>query len=165
MAGIWRITAMVILAGCMAAAPDRPIELTHLPPSKAPPGGGCWASDTTPAVIETITEHAQIRPEQRDAAGNVTTQAEFKTTTAQRLVQDRKTVWFPAPCAAQKTVTFIASLQRALKARGHYIGAVTGVFDNATGEALRQFQAERGLDSAVLSLEAARALGLAISPV
>ena len=165
MAGIWRITAALGLAGCMAAVPDRPIAVTHLRPTQAAPAGSCWASDTTPAVIETVTEHSQIRPAQRDGAGNILAEAEFQTTTAQRLVQDRETVWFPAPCPAQMTVTFIASLQRALKARGLYIGAVTGEFDAATGEALRQFQAERGLDSAVLSLGAARALGLAISPI
>ena len=163
MAGIWRITAAAVLAGCMGTGPDQPIAVTTQP--QAARAGQCWAKDTTPAVIETVTEHAQIRPEQRDAAGNIMTQAEFETTTAQRLVQDRKTVWCAAPCPGQRTVSFIASLQRALKARGLYIGAVTGVFDTATGEALRQFQAERGLDSAVLSLAAARALGLAASPM
>lgn len=161
------IWASVFLAGCAGGIPPqsplKKIALLHLAEGKAPPdtGGDCWASDTTPAVIETITEHVLIRPELRDTAGNVTRPAEFETKTAQRLVQDRKMVWFAAPCAAELTVDFIASLQRALKARGRYFNAVTGVYDQDTGEAVRKLQAERGLDSPVLSLETAFDLGLA----
>lgn len=161
------ITAAVFLTGCAGGltpqAPPQNIPLMHLPADKTPPekDGVCWASDTTPAVIETITDHVLIRPERRDAVGNVTRPAEFETKTAQRLVQDREMVWFEAPCAAEMTVDFIASLQRALKARGRYLNDVTGIYDSATGEALRKLQAERGLDSPVLALETARELGLA----
>lgn len=57
-------------------------------------------------------------------------------------------------------MAFLASLQRALKARGLYLGEVTGEWNAATAEGVRRFQAERGLDSPRLSLAAARELGL-----
>ena len=55
---------------------------------------------------------------------------------------------------------FVASLQRALKARGFYLQPLTGVLDAHTSEAVRRFQADRGLDSLRLSLAAARELGI-----
>ncbi len=166
MTGRRLITAALFVAGCAGGtAPQtapKNIALLHLAAGKTPPEreGTCWASDTTPAVIETITEHLLIRPEVRDAAGNVTRPAEFETKTAQRLVQDRENVWFAAPCTADMTVDFIASLQRALKARGLYLRQVTGVYDQETGEAVRRLQAPRGLDSPVLSRATAIELGL-----
>lgn len=170
MTGLRLITAAMLLVGCTGGqtpqSPPKNIPVMHLASGKTPPEseGKCWASDTTPAVIETITEHLLIRPELRDPTGNVTRPAEFETKTAQRLIQDREMVWFAAPCAAEMTVDFIASLQRALKARGRYLNAVTGVYDQATGEAVRKLQAERGLDSPVLSMETALDLGLASKP-
>lgn len=167
MTGQRLIITVLFLAGCAGGhVPDtsqKNIPVLHLPADKSPPekDGICWASDTTPAVIETVTEHLLIRKELRDSAGNITRPAEFETKTAQHLVQDREVVWFTAPCAPEMTVDFIASLQRALKARGRYFNAVTGIYDNATGEAVRKLQAERGLDSPVLALATAVSLGLA----
>jgi peptidoglycan hydrolase-like protein with peptidoglycan-binding domain len=75
-------------------------------------------------------------------------------------VQDRAQVWFPAPCAADMTLDLIATLQRALKARGFYLLPLTGVYDAPTMAAVRRYQAGRGLDSPKLSLGAARELGI-----
>jgi len=158
----------LILGGCTGAKVEAPREalLTHElvrlrgdgpPPS---PKGECWASSVTPAVIETVTEQVVVTEEVRDANGAVVTRASFRTKTSQRMVQDREAVWFRAPCPAEQTVQFVASLQRALKARGLYLLPVTGEMDTGTAEALRRFQAERGLDSPVLSLAAARELGI-----
>lgn len=127
------------------------------PPS---PKGECWAKSVTPAVIETVTEQVVVSEAVLDAAGAVVTPASYRTKTQQRMVQDREEVWFRAPCAADQTVQFVATLQRALKARGLYLNPVTGEMDDETAEAVRRFQAERGLDSPVLSLRAARELGL-----
>lgn len=163
------LAAALGLAGCGPVAPagaparaDLRIELVHLRDEGPPKGpeGACWDKDTTPAVIETTTEQVLVSAEQRDAAGNVTAPAIFRTITSQRMVQDRHEVWFRAPCPADVTVAFIASLQRALKARGLYPDEITGVWSGATAEGVRRFQAERGLDSPRLSLAAARELGL-----
>jgi peptidoglycan hydrolase-like protein with peptidoglycan-binding domain len=114
-------------------------------------------------VIETVTEQVMVRAEKRGADGQVIRAAQFQTKTAQRLVQDRETVWFRAPCAPDITVELIASLQRALKARGRFYSEITGVYDVETGAAVRKLQAERGLDSPVLAQETIRELGLAAS--
>jgi hypothetical protein len=149
-----RVTAPVPLG--------QPIAQIVLKPGEQPPAseGACWDRDTTPAVIETVTEQVVISDEIRDEAGKVTTPASYRTDTHQRMVQDTREVWFRAPCPEAKTVTFIASLQRALKARALYLSPVTGQMNTETAEAVRRFQADRGLDSPVLSLAAAQELGL-----
>ena len=156
------------LGGCQSAKVAAPsqaalgAELVRLKGEGPPPSpdGECWAASVTPAVIETVTEQVMVSEEVRDETGAVVTPASFRTQTQQHMVQDREEVWFRAPCPAEQTVQFTASLQRALKARGLYLLPVTGTVDAATGEAIRRFQAQRGLDSPILSLAAAQELGL-----
>ena len=158
----------VLLAGCNGTdltAPRRAnlaIELVRLDEPGPPKSrnGECWAADTTPAVIETVTEQIVLTEELRDDTGRVITPATFQTKTHQRMVQMREEVWFRAPCPEAVTVTFVASLQRAMKARGLFPFAVTGEMSAETAGAIRRFQAERGLDSPTLSLAAAKELGL-----
>lgn len=165
-------TRVLALCGVLAACtgpqvqpPDRAnfaddlIRLTT-PGPPDPVEGICWASDVTPAVIETVTEQVQVTPEIRDENGVVTTAASFRSETRQQMVQDREEVWFKSPCDDDLTPDFIATLQRALKARGYYLLPLTGVMDAATAEAIRRFQADQGLDSPVLSLAATRELGI-----
>jgi hypothetical protein len=162
------IFAALVLASCQSSPPvglaktNAEIAVLRLKAGDAPPQspGKCWASDTSPAVIETITEHVQVLPERRDGAGNITQAAQFQTRTAQRMVSDRAVVWFASPCPDALTVGFVASLQRALKARGRFFAPVTGAWDAETLAALQKFQRERGLDSPVISLAAAQELGL-----
>lgn len=128
------------------------------PPSTVP--GECWAEDVIPAIIETVTEHELVSPERPAATGAPAAPAVYRTVTHQSIVQDRQEVWFRTPCPAEMTPDFVASLQRALKARGLYDAPLTGEMDAATTEALRRYQAPLGLDSERLSLGAARQLGL-----
>lgn len=162
------LTLALILGGCQGtkvAAPGQAAlgkELVRLKGDGPPPSpkGECWASSVTPAVIETVTEQVVVSEEVRDATGRVVRPASYSTRTHQRMVKDREAVWFRAPCPAEQTVQFVATLQRALKARGLYLMPVTGEMNADTAEAVRRFQAARGLDSPVLSLRAARELGL-----
>jgi hypothetical protein len=159
-------TATFALAGCVGAGGGGQGDLTaglvaaigDAPPSV--PEGACWARDTTPAVIETEMRQEMVAPA-RVAKDGTQVPASFRSVTQQKIVQDRRDVWFQRPCDDQMTVGFVASLQRALKARGLYRAPVTGVMDTATTDAVRRYQAARGLDSAVLSLAAARDLGIA----
>lgn len=159
---------VLILAACAPGQVEAPAqaqlsaELVRLKGAGPPPAkeGECWASSVTPAVIETVTEQVLVTEAVLDDAGRVLTPATFETKTQQRMVNDREEVWFRAPCPDAMTVNFIATLQRALKARGLYTLPVTGVLDEATALAVRQFQAGLGLDSPTLSLGAARALGI-----
>lgn len=67
---------------------------------------------------------------------------------------------FRVPCPEQMTPELIRSLQRALKIRGYFGGAVTGHADVATSMAVRAFQRDRGFDSPILTLETVVSLGL-----
>lgn len=120
------------------------------------PEGACWASDETPAVIETITDQiAEPATDQSDAG--------YRTETRQKIVRPREKIWFRTPCEAALTPDVVATLQRALAARGHYVAPVNGVLDAATKSAIRAFQTPRGLNSDRLSLTAARELGVIAS--
>ena len=155
------------LAGCVVPSVPPPgradfsADLIVRKEPGPPPGpeGACWQADIRPAVIETVTEQVLVQPEKTGPDG-AAIPAVYGTSTSQRIVSDRDTVWFRAPCPEDLTVHFVASLQRALKARGLFLGPVTAVLDGETAEAVRRFQAARGLDSPTLSLAAARALGL-----
>lgn len=130
------------------------------PPNADPQS--CYGREIEPAVIETVTEQIMVEPEQLDRDGNVRRPAVFVTATEQRIITDREETWFETPCAMETNAEYIAVLQRALSARGHYAGAATGVMDRATVNAIRAYQQPQGLDSGVLSLAAARQLGLSV---
>ena len=129
----------------------------------APPGaepGTCWGKHTSPAVIETVTHQTVVQAAELNEDGSVARPAVYKTETRQEIVRDRKETWFETPCATEMTPEFIASVQRALSARGLYRGPVTGRMDNRTRAAIRRYQEPEGLDSGTLSLASARSLGL-----
>ncbi|MDQ2065765.1 peptidoglycan-binding domain-containing protein [Xinfangfangia sp. CPCC 101601] len=163
------LTASVLalaLAGCIDTAGPLPVadfsaEMISRKDPGPPPGpkGACWQADIRPAVIETVTEQVMVKPERVLADGRIEP-AVYGSSTRQRIVSDRGTVWFRAPCAAEMTPEFIATLQRALKARGFYLLPLTGVMDRPTRDALGRYQRSRGLDSDHLSLAGARELGL-----
>lgn len=131
--------------------------------TSGPPGakpGTCWGREVSPAVIETVTEQIIVQPAEVLADGTVISPAVYRSETLQRIVEERRETWFETPCDEVWTEEFTATLQRALKARGHYSGSITGTLDKRTRAAIRRFQAPQGLDSSILSLEAARQLGL-----
>lgn len=122
--------------------------------------GVCYGRTTTPAQVETVTEQHLERPERLGPDGSVIEPARYRTVRTQKIVRERQVVEYQTPCADQFTPEFIASLQRALAARGLYDGPVDGVLNTGTKAAIRAFQREFGPDSPVLSIEAARRLGL-----
>lgn len=155
--------AMLALAACGAlpaavSEPDVVQRLETPPPGAAP--GTCWGKDVSPAIVETVTEQILLQPAEVLVDGTVKQPAIYKTETAQKIVRERRETWFETPCAIELTPEFNASVQRALKARGHYHGPVNGQMDRRTRAAVRAFQKPQGLDSGVLSVAAARQLGL-----
>jgi hypothetical protein len=162
------LLALTLIACTPVAPPAAPVQADLAaalvdragagPPLQPP--GACWHAAVTPAVIETVTEQVMVTPERRAADGTITAPAAFRSETRQRIVQDRREVWFQTPCPLDLTVGFVATLQRALKARGLYLDAVTGSYDAATAAAVRAWQQPRGLDSDVLAIASARALGI-----
>lgn len=126
-----------------------------------PEAKGCFAEQTRPAVVETVTEHVLVEAEERDPrTGTVTTPASYRTTSQARIVAGGEKMWFATVCPRDLTPTRITTLQRALQVRGLYAGPVNGRIDAATREAIRRYQSQRGLISDTLSLRAAREIGL-----
>lgn len=162
--------ATLALAGCQQTGAEV-ARLVEAPPGQSieagPPGaapGTCWGKRTTPAVIETVTEQVLLQPAQVTSDGNVLQPALYKTETHQRIVTERRELWFETPCDEVMDAEFIASLQRALAVRGVYSGPINGEMTRATRHAIRNYQQPLGLDSAILSLQAARRLGLVAYP-
>ena len=159
--------AALLCAGCAMPMP----EVTRLGAETsltgryalAPPGADpslCYGRDVSPAVFETRTHRVMLQPAQVGADGRVRQPAVFKTETQRRIVRERREIWFETPCPPVLTEEFVGTLQRALKARALYAGPITGRMDDPTLRAVRAYQSERGLDSAVLSMRAARQMGL-----
>jgi hypothetical protein len=156
------------LAGCLAANPpasraDLGDEMVITDFTLGPPGarpGACYGKDVTPAVIEQVTEKVLVEEPQIGPGGNVIKPAKYEEHSTSRIVSGREEVFFETPCPPRWTPEFIASVQRALAARGLYRGAPSGSLDAATRKAIRAFQLKSGLNSGILSTESARALGL-----
>jgi len=132
-------------------------------PEGAPPGS-CWGRTVSPAVVERVSQRVQIKPAKVNPDGTVAELPVYRTEDRQVIVTPRKDNWFETPCPDVLTPEFISSLQRALQARGAYGGIITGVMDAPTRAAVKRYQAPTGPDSAVLSLESARTLGLVAVP-
>ncbi|WP_252729742.1 peptidoglycan-binding protein [Pacificibacter marinus] len=135
--------------------------------TSAPPGAdpdACYGRHTTPAIVETVTEQVLVQPPQINADGSVSYPAIYRTETRQEIVRERKELWFETLCADALTPQFIASVQRALAVREVYSGQVNGKLDRATRRAIAAYQKPEGLDSEILSLAAARKLGLVEMP-
>lgn len=140
-------------------------NITEVSRGSGPPDAradACYGLQVTPAVIETVTEQIITRPAITDATGAVLRPARYRTETQQVIVTERRERWFETPCDIEDNPEFIAALQRALAVRGHYNGPDNGRLDRPTQDAIRAFQRAQGLDSPILSLPAARQLGLSV---
>lgn len=126
--------------------------------------GTCYARAVTPALIETVTEQV-IVPAVRGSDGNVIAPASFRTQTRQEILRERREVEFETPCNSVATPPFIASVQRALIARGYYNGPINGQIDRRTSAAIERFQIDQGdVHTSTLTLKTARNLGLIAVP-
>lgn len=159
------IAVAVMLGACAEGVqvpePDKPLlaQSFSTPPEGLDPDS-CWGKDVSPAVIETVTERILVQPAQLREDGTIIQEPVYRDVTRQAIAKKRRELWFETPCQEDYTPDIITSLQRALKARGLYDGSLSGQMDARTRRAIRAYQAPRGLDSSVLSLAAARNLGL-----
>lgn len=128
------------------------------------PEGTCWGKTVSPAVVERVSQRVEVTPAKVNPDGTIAELPVYETQDRQVIVTPRKENWFETPCADVLTPEFIATLQRALAARGIYSGAVTQTIDPATQAAVQRFQRTQGLDSPVLALSTARTLGLIAVP-
>lgn len=162
---LFNLAVILSLAACQTVVPDasRSNVGAETPPGAAP--GTCWGKKETPAVIETVTEQVQLSPAETDAAGQILRPSTYATVTRQVILQERVTTWYETPCADVQTPEFIASVQRALAARGLYSGPITARMDPRTRAAILRYQSPLGLESDRLSLDSARRLGLVATPL
>lgn len=156
--------ASVALAGCQTGQPDA-IDMvqrgdTVQPRLAGTAQPGCWTTDTIPAQGDMVLDEVVITPARTDARGRVTEPA--VTAWRERMAETGASEerLFAVPCPDQMDGEFIAALQRALKVRGLFAGDVNGEMDSDTRSAIRAWQRPQGLDSDVLSLDAAQRLGL-----
>ena len=151
---------LIALAACEPSGTIPPDQPQTFATEKAP-DGTCTGVEVIPAIYEQVPGQVQVVQAQVDENGTVIQPAIYRNDLVPQLVRPRSEKRFPAPCPDQVTPEFIASVQRALLARGYYRGAVTSRFDPDTLNAVYRFQSERGLKSNQISLDSARELGLA----
>ncbi|MFQ3183348.1 MAG: hypothetical protein ACI901_000441 [Octadecabacter sp.] len=125
----------------------------------------CFDSSTTPAIIETVTEQVMLQSASMLSDDIVTPPTAFRTVTRQQIMRERRKVEFEIPCKAIMTPQLIASVQRALIARGYYNGPINGIIDSRTKDAIERFQTAQGyVQTSMLTLQTARILGLVAQP-
>jgi len=127
-------------------------------------GAACWASDRIPALERTVYDERILREAERDQTGRILREAVVERTPRRLVERAAEERLFAVPCPDQMTPDLIAALQRALRVRGLFDGSANGVLDAATRAAVRDFQRPQGLDSDILSLDAAWQLGLIAMP-
>lgn len=172
-----RAVCAVVLAGHLTACantgygedPGPEVDVPDFASAQVPPPpgvtpGGCWVRDIAPAELETVTRQIEVAPALYAADGSLIRPARLRTETVQEIKKERQELIFETPCPDALTPDLIATLQRALEARGVYRGPITGVMDLPTRRAVRRYQNANGLPSGLLSIQTARRLGLLATP-
>lgn len=156
--------AALCLASCGEYVSSNAIAPSLRQVIDAPPPGSdpnvCWSKTVSPALIETVTRKVLIQPAQVSSDGRIQAPPIYRDETRQEVVRPRREQWFEIPCATDLTPEFVSSVQRALQARSYYAGPITGLMDTRTRRAVKRYQVDQGLESGVLSVAAARQLGL-----
>jgi hypothetical protein len=124
------------------------------PPEGAAPGT-CWAADRAPRTFEQVVGREPVEGDSPESGSALMVRERRQPVTS-----GGELLFFETPCKADLTPELIETLQRALAARNFYSGDVTGRIEPQTREAIRIWQAEHGLNSAILSMDTARELGL-----
>ncbi len=158
------LATLGVVAACNDAVSSNIIEPRLTQVIDAPPPGAdpnaCWGKTVSPATIEAVTKKILVQPAQVSSDGRIQSPPVYRDETRQEVIVPRRERWFQVPCAKDLTPEFISSVQRALQARNYYSGPITGEMDTRTRRAIRRFQVDQDLDSGMLSVAAARQLGL-----
>ena len=99
-------------------------------------------------------------PETRAADGRVLNPTIFNNEAQRVRITSDDIQQFETVCPPTYTLNFVASLQRALLARGEFTGAITRLMDEPTSTAIQLYQERRGLNGSILALQTAQILGL-----
>jgi len=164
-------TAMLVaLSACMEPAVPTRLDTDVLGPFPIPePRDGsqdaCLASLEAPVVMETVTELVLIQDVVFNEDGTVLHPAVYGNETREQIAEGPPPIEFETPCPELMTPELISSVQRALQARSYYDGPITGELDAPTTAAINAYQFdENDIDTGILTLRSARALGLIAVP-
>ena len=109
-----------------------------------------------PATSKTVTKRVIDTPAM---TREVPVPAVYSNKNTERVIEPARQEWAQVLCEVNATQDVVQSLQRALQARDLYSGAIDGIIGPMTRAAIRQYQDGA---SDVLTMESARALGLAL---
>ncbi len=154
------------LAACAPPAPgDDPWPDIDAPRPERLADGTCQAREVTPAVYEHVMGEVQVVQAEIAEDGTVIRPPIYRRAPVPRVVTPREELIFASPCPREFTFEMVATVQRALAARGYFSAPISGRLDAPTTAAIRAWQERRGLPSGQLSLESARALGVLATPI
>jgi hypothetical protein len=111
----------------------------------------------TPAKYTTIRVKKLAQPA---TTKTVPIPAKYKTITKKKKISEGYTKWVPVVCKTNINATMVREVQRALKDKGYYHGAIDGNLGPATNSALRAYQKANGLPAAGLSIATMESLGV-----
>jgi len=161
-------TCVLALVACEAPAPqgqpDTPEVLIDLGEIETDTRGRCFTRDAAPTEVRIVEETVVVVPEVRDNLGRVTQPAVVRSQDGPQTFRIGNGTRFETLCPQEYTAEFVASLQRAMQARGAYAGPISGAYDSATSQAVQAFQLPSGIDSPLLRRRTALELGLTAVP-
>lgn len=157
----------VLIAGCQqTASPDVtrviPAAVVTAQEGSAPGDapGQCWVQLPPTTQTKLVEQTVRVQDAVIGPDGTQTAPAIYRKVQAPVEVETSSNRGFARLCDAQLTAPFVETLQRALSARGYYLGEIDGTLTPATNAAVRAYQLSQGLDSDMLSVAAAQQLGL-----
>ena len=146
----------ILFSACVLSTPTLGVKINDPQLEKE----ACRAKVTQPAIYETATEKKLIAPAKFSPSGRQIAPPTYQNQIIYRVVRERAVKWFDTPCKDEMNADLIGDLQRALAARGYFSGKLTAMMDHDTKAALRRYQAENGLDSAILASQTVMDFGL-----
>jgi len=111
----------------------------------------------TPAKYTTVKVKKLVQPA---SERRIPIPAKYKTVTKKQKISEGYAKWVPIVCKSSMTNTTISNVQRRLKEKGYYHGAVDGVWGAESRAATRAYQKANGLPVAGLSVATMESLGL-----
>jgi hypothetical protein len=120
--------------------------------------GALAFSGCTPEPVSPVQDSAEVAPSLSAPPGAIGDRCWDKTETP--AASPPQVRWVELVCPEDQTPEFVATLQRALAARGDYAGEITGKIGPQTEAAIARYQARSGTGGTALSTESAARLGL-----
>lgn len=157
--------ALILLLGLSSCGKPAPLPQPEAPvieqgEIETMADGRCFAFSAPLMEPQIIVERVVSAPETTDENGNVLTAAVYRDEEREILVPVGEPERFEVICPQNLSQSFVATVQRALLARGYYVGSVNGLMDQQTRNAILSYQKDQGLRSPNLGVETAIGLGL-----